>query len=125
MTRVCVFWLVLISLVLITGCSSNNAGKIEGTAWKSLAVPGDEFEDGQPLRAGAVKVEFTKGGTVYLRGPLGVFDGKYTLDSGDWVTLHLDRELEGKKTHRERVVINGGRMTMIGSDGVPVEFEKD
>jgi hypothetical protein len=117
--------LVLVSLVLSTGCSSNNKGKIEGTAWKSLPVSGDEFEDGQGMPAGAVKIEFTKDGTVYLRGPIGRFDGKYTLGSGDWVTLHLERPLDGKTTHRERVIINGNLMTMTGRGGASVSFERD
>jgi hypothetical protein len=125
MTRACLFWLALTSLVLVSGCGSNNAGKIEGTSWKSLAVPGDEFEDGKDAPAGEVRIEFTKGGVVYLRGPIGVFDGKYTLGSGDWVTLHLDRELDGKKTHTERVIINGNRMTMSGSRGLSTAFERD
>jgi hypothetical protein len=112
-------------MVLFTGCSSNNTGKIEGTAWRSLAVAGDLFDEGEEAPAGAVKIQFTKGGTVYLRGPVGQFQGTYTLDSGDWVTLHLDRELDGKKTHRERVMINGNRMTMIGRGGVSVTFEAD
>src|SRR5262245_35876034 len=124
MKRAWVFGLLLVVLLPFIGCSSNNEGKIEGTAWRSLAVAGDLFDDDEEAPAGAVTIQFTKSGTVYLRGPVGQFQGKYTLGSGDWVTLHLDRELNGKKNHRERVVINGNRMTMIGQGGVSVTFEE-
>jgi hypothetical protein len=125
MKRAGVFGLVVVGMVLFNGCSSNNAGKIEGTAWRSLAIPGDEFEDGKDRPVGAVKIEFTKGGTVYLRGPEGQYQGKYTLGAGNWVTLHLDRELDGEKIHRERIIIKGSRMFMIDSDGDAVPFEAD
>jgi len=123
MRRAGLFGLVLIGMVLFTGCSSNNEGRIEGTAWKSLAISGDAFEEGDGVPAGAIQIQFTKGGTVYLRGPEGQYQGKYTLGGGDWVTLHLDRALDGKLTHRERVIINGNRMTMIGRDGYAISYE--
>ena len=121
MKRACVFFFTLLGIFLFTGCPSNNKGRIEGTAWRSLAIVD---EDGDEVPAGETEIEFTKGGTVYLRAPEGKYQGEYSLASGDWVTLHLDRELYGKKTHKQRVVIKGNRMTMFGRHGVSKTFEE-
>lgn len=115
-------------LVVVTflclGCSSNNKGKLEGTAWKSLAIPADDVDD-EAVPAGAIRIQFTKGGIVYLRGPRGNWQGKYTLGGGDWITIHLDRELDGAKIRNERVIIQGNQMIMIGEDGNATTFEQD
>ena len=122
MRRTCVFGLVLGGMVLFTGCASNNTGIIEGTAWRSLAV---FDEDGEEIPAGAVRLEFTKGGTVFLRGVQGQYEGKYSLGAGDWVSLHLEQELGGRKDHRQKIIIKGDRLTMIDQDGSVVKFEED
>lgn len=123
MKRACV--LGLFAMVLFTGCASNNAGKIEGTAWKSLAISGSLLEDGEVLPAGAVQLQFTKGGTLYLRGPQGQYQGKYALGGGNWVTFHFDRELDGRRDHRQRIMIEGNRLTMIDSDGMSITFQEN
>lgn len=107
------------------GCSSSNKGKIEGTKWTSLAtkmnVKGKGMTD---IPADLLKLEFTKDGRVtYTIGPMTV-SGTYSLGMGDLVTLKFDQELEGRKTHTERVKISGDTLTMTDSDGTAVSFKR-
>src|SRR3954447_894141 len=99
-----VCWLLPIVMVLfLSGCSSNNKGKIEGTKWSSVAAN----VKGRSLPAGALLLEFRSDGSLlYQAGPQ-TFTGTYALGAGDAVTLKLDQELAGRKNHREKVVING------------------
>ena len=112
--------LLISALLLVGGCSSNNTGKIEGTEWSSAATT----IKGQPLPGGALELKFAKDGKlVYRAGPL-TFTGTYSLGFGDTVTLHLDQELAGSKTHAEKVAIAGDRLTMTDSDGTQLVFLK-
>jgi hypothetical protein len=43
---------------------------------------------------------------------------------GDNVTLNLDQELSGRKTHVEKVTISGDQLTMTDSDGTALTFKK-
>lgn len=107
-------------LLLVGGCSSNNKGKIEGTKWSSQATT----VKGQPLPAGILGLEFRADGSmVYQVGPQ-AYTGKYSLGGGDSVTLHLDKELANRKTHVQKVVINGENLTLIDSDGTQLTFNK-
>src|SRR5437763_304272 len=80
---------------------SRNEGKIEGTKWSSLEYKAK----GQKVPAGLVKLEFTKDGNLVYQGGPQRFTGKYILKEGYLVTLILDQELNGKKEHTEKVVI--------------------
>src|SRR5262245_7602137 len=102
-------WLVLAVVTLVTtGCGSNNKGKIEGTKWISIA----STVKGTSVPAGTLKLEFGSDGTlVYNAGPQ-TFRGTYSLGSGNTITLKLDRELAGSKTHVQKVVIEDDRLTM-------------
>jgi hypothetical protein len=117
-------WLTNLSLLLLimlmTGCSSKNKGKIEGTTWSSQATS----VKGTPIPEGFVKLVFGADGSLtYRMGPL-TYKGKYSLGMGDNVTMTFDQELEGKKTHVEKISINGDQLTMTDSDGTQVQFKK-
>jgi hypothetical protein len=113
--------LVVILLVLgVVGCSSNNKGKIEGTKWRSVA----SNVKGQTIEAGALTLEFrADGGLTYVAGPQ-TFTGTYSLGFGDNVTLNLNQDLAGRKKHVEKVVIKGDQLTMTDSDGTAMTFSK-
>ncbi len=112
----------LIVLVLpfacAAGCASDNAGRIEGTSWRSDSAK----VKGQNLPEGFMKVDFRSNGDLVLRAGPHVITGRYTLGMGNTVVLHLDRELAGMKTHSEKVVIRGDRMKMTDSDGTELTF---
>ena len=116
---------LLPAILFICGCSSNQ-GKIESTRWTSLAAE----VKGQTLPAGALQLAF--GGdskvVVHAFAPTGgsptSYRGTYSLGIGDAVTLSLDRELAGSKTHVETIVIEGDRLTMTDSDGTKMIFTK-
>ena len=117
-------WLALFSFVVlvlgVTGCSSNNKGKIEGTKWSSNAGN----VKGQPLPAGALRLEFTSDGKLtYTAGPK-TFTGTYSLGGGDTVTFHLNQDLAGRKTHPEKISISGTTLTMTDGDGTSLSFSK-
>jgi hypothetical protein len=112
--------ILVVAILFVSGCSSSNKGKIEGTKWRSVATT----VKGQPLPAGALQLEFKKdGGLVYQAGPIS-FTGTYSLGGGDTVTFNLDRELAGRKTHQEKISISGDKMTMTDSDGTELTFDK-
>jgi hypothetical protein len=116
---------VVVALLSSLGCGSNNKGKIEGTKWSSLATTMNVKNQGmQTIPAGALTLEFSSDyKLVYRAGPM-TMTGTYSLGMGDYVTLKLDKELDGRKTHTEKVVISGDRLTMTDSDGTALTFEK-
>src|SRR5262245_57500937 len=118
--RIVISLIVLSLLPVVTGCSSKNKGKIEGTKWTSLAT----VMKGVSLPAGSLKFEFRSDGTlVYQVGPI-TYTGRYSLGMGDMVTMNLDQDLGGRKKHVQRVNINGDRLIMADSDGTEVTFVK-
>lgn len=106
--------------VAAMGCSSNNKGKIEGTKWSCI----DQPIQGGRLTAGLMTLEFkADGGFIMVAGPTTI-TGKYSLGTGDTVTLDLDQPLEGQKKHAEKVKISGNQLEMIDSDGKSIKFSK-
>src|SRR5204863_54825 len=100
---------------------SDNKGKIEGTKWTSIA----STIKGQAIPAGALKLDFgADGKLIYNAGP-NTFTGTYSLGMGDHVTLKLDQELQGRKSHTEKVQIDGEKLTMTDSDGQAMTFTRD
>ena len=114
-------YLVLLVLALpAVGCSSNNKGKIEGTSWTSQAAT----VKGKPLPAGVLQLEFYGDGKLVYRAGPQTMTGKYSLGWGDYITMNLDQELAGRKTHRQKVIISNGELTMVDSDGTQMTFSK-
>jgi hypothetical protein len=101
---------------------SSNKGKIEGTKWSSRATTVKCRE----LPAGALKLDFKKNGDFLytIQGQqLIELTGRYEPWLGDYVYLHMDKPLAGRKTHLEKIVIKNKELTMIDSDGTKVTFE--
>jgi hypothetical protein len=119
MRRAAALRLALTAAVLcLTGCSSSNKGKIEGTKWSSL----ESTIKGQKIPAGTLRLDFGANNSLVYDTAMGKFTGTYSLGMGDRVTLKLDRELAGFKNHVERVSIVGDRLTM--TDGTSMVFER-
>ncbi|MBM3982093.1 MAG: hypothetical protein FJ304_17885 [Planctomycetes bacterium] len=98
---------------------SDNAGKIEGTRWRSLRG----FVKGQDIPAGTLRLEFNRDGSLVYHTPMGEFRGTYTLDPGDVVVWNFTRELGGSRRHQQTCIINGNRLTVKDTDGTTLDFE--
>ncbi len=112
-------------LSLACGCPSNNQGKIEVSRWNSLAGT----VKGQSIPAGSLQLAFGGNGQIIFtindpaRGSRAI-RGTYSLQMGDLVTLNLNEELAGRKTHVETITIQGDRLTMTDLDGTSLMFAK-
>ena len=125
MQLLCGVLVSVLSVGLPDPVKSNNEGKIVGK-WESTG--------GNALPPGIyMNLEFTKEGkfsmTVGMKGaedkPAAVITGKYTLGSGDEVTLSdLSQPVSGKLTHKETVTIKDKELTMKDADGKAVIFKK-
>ena len=104
----------LAALLLACGCSSSNKGKIEGTKWSSKAA----------TPAGQVHLEFQADGKMVYKIGAETHTGTYGLGMGPSVTMNFDTELTGRKTHVEKIIINGDELTMTDSNGTQVAFQK-
>jgi hypothetical protein len=112
--------LLFAALLLFSfGCSSSNKGKIEDTKWTSQAAT----VKGETLAAGARYLEFKKDGKmVYTTGGQ-PHTGTYSLGLGPTVTFNLEKDLDGRKVHPEKIVIEDDRLTLTESDGSEVTFQ--
>lgn len=108
------------ALLLACGCSSSNKGKIEGTKWSSQATT----VKGKAVPAGVMQLHFQSDGKLALKRGNENYTGAYSLGMGPTVTMNFDQEFEGRKTHAEKIVINGDELTMTDSDGTQVPFQK-
>ena len=103
---------LFVASLLVSGCSSNNTGKIEGT-WTSLATK----IKGMEVTSGRASLQFTKGGKVTFSANGRTWSGTYSLGMGDGVTMNFDRELAGRKSHYETITIKDNILTMTDSVG--------
>lgn len=119
-------WLRLAVLLFATlslvGCNlgpSNNKGKIEGTQWRSAIT---SFK-GVVAGTGKMQFEFRRDGSLFCYVGSQTFSGFYELGSGDIVILKFEKAVQGFKTHHEKIVINGDRMTLTDNAGT-LNFER-
>jgi hypothetical protein len=122
--------IVLLPLVFVVGCLSENKGKIEGTRWVSrpatisakMAPPG--YPSSVRVPGGYLELHFHQDGNLYyiIRGK--IHTGKYSLGMGNIVTFHLDEPVAGMKIHAEKIVIDGEQMSVTDSDGTQLTFDK-
>jgi hypothetical protein len=108
------------ALAVALGCSSDNKGKIEETKWLSQAAT----LQGESLAAGARELLFQKEGHLVYRIGAKVYQGTYALGLGPAVTFHLEEELDGRKIHPEKIVINGNELTVTHPDGSALTYQK-
>ncbi len=107
-------------LLLSLGCSSSNKGRIEDTKWTSLAAN----VKGESLPAGARYLEFHKDGKMVYTVNAQPSNGTYALGLGPTVTFNLEKEVDGRKIHPQKIVIDGDRLTMTDPDGSEVAFQR-
>ena len=104
-------------LLFSFGCSSNNKDRIEGK-WTSLAAT----VRGESLPAGARYLQFDKDSKmVYTTGGQ-PHTGTYSLGLGPAVTFNLEKELDGRKIHPQKVVIDDDQLTLTSADGSELTF---
>ncbi len=105
-------------LVVAAGCS-NNKGKIEGT-WSSVAAT----INGEDHPEGVRRLQFGKDGHLFYTVLGKLYKGSYALGMGPAVTFTLEQDLEGRKIHAHKIVIEGEQMTFTSADGSSVKFQK-
>ncbi len=108
------------ALLLACGCSSSNKGKIEGTKWSSKAAT----VQGKAAAPGLMQLDFQADGKLVMKVANQNYSGTYSLGMGPTVTLNLDQEFNGRKSHAEKIVVNGDELTMTDSDGTQLAFQK-
>lgn len=107
------------ALVVAAGCSSNK-GKIETTTWKSTATT----DNGQEVPADSRRLQFQKDGQLYYTIFGKLYRGNYTLGMGPAVTFTLDEDLDGRKIHPHKLVVEGDQLTLTSADGKLLTFQK-
>lgn len=109
---------LIAALFLVVGCSGNK-GKIEGT-WTSTAAT----VKGENLAAGARALQFLKDGHLIYNVAGKLYKGHYALGMGPAVIFTLDENLEGRKIHPHKIVIDGDQLTLTSPDGSELTFHK-
>jgi hypothetical protein len=139
-SRLVVFVALAGFAVTLSGCGSNNKGKIEGK-WKANAVdlPGIPSKDKEglskfPPDAAYVMMEFTADGrmigTMNLKqgesvNSQEVMSAKYSLGSGDWVNFtDMKPAQDGKTKSKDKIVINGDTMTIQTEKGEKINLTR-
>jgi hypothetical protein len=106
------------AFVVVAGCSSNT-DKIKGT-WVSEAAT----LKGEELSAGARVLQFEKDGHLVFTVAGKPYKGSYSLGMGPAVTFTLEEDLDGRKVHPQKVVINDDQLTLTSADGSELTFRK-
>ncbi|HTU93198.1 MAG TPA: hypothetical protein VMF69_24170 [Gemmataceae bacterium] len=106
------------ALVVAAGCS-NNKSKIEGT-WESTAAT----VKGEDLPEGTRRLQFAKDGHLFYTVLGKQYKGSYSLGMGPAVTFTLEQDLDGRKIHPHKIVINGEQLTLTSADGSALAFRK-
>jgi hypothetical protein len=107
------------ALVVAVGCS-NNKGKIESTTWASAAKTSTNEE----APAGARRLQFGKDGHLFYTVDGKLYKGNYSLGMGPAVIFTLEEDLEGRKIHPYKIVIDGDQLTLTSADGKELMFQK-
>jgi len=111
--------LALVALLVIASGCSRNTDKIEGI-WVSEAAT----VKGEELPAGARVLQFEKDGHLVYTVAGKPYKGSYALGMGPAVTFTLEENLEGRKIHPQKVVIEDDQLTLTSADGSELSFRK-
>jgi hypothetical protein len=110
---------LIATFVVAAGCSSNK-GKIEEITWTSTATT----EKGEEIPAGARRLQFQRDGQLFYTISGRLYRGNYALGMGPAITFTLDEDLDGRRIHPYKLVVEGGQLMLTSADGKVVTFEK-
>lgn len=110
---------LIAALIVAAGCSGNK-GKIEETAWVSKAAT----VKGKPLPPGERVLQFLPDGHLVYTVAGKQYKGHYALGMGPAVIFTLEENLEGRKIHPHKIVIDGDQLTLTSADGSELTFIK-
>ena len=110
---------LIAALVVAAGCSGNK-GKIENTTWASRAAT----LKGRDFPPGALALQFLKDGHLVYTVAGKSYQGHYALGMGPAVVFTLEENLEGRKIHPHKIVIDGDQLTLTSADGSELTFQK-
>lgn len=107
------------ALVITAGCSKNQ-GKIEATTWTSTATTAK----GEEAPAGARRLQFGKDGHLFYTISGRQYKGNYALGMGPAIIFTLDEDLDGRKIHAHKMVVEGDQLMLTSADGKVLTFQK-
>jgi hypothetical protein len=117
----------LAALLFLTGCGSNNVGKVEGTRWTSVpttfqhrSLPGGQ----KGLPTGYLKLDFGRDNSFSFTIDGKSYRGTYTLGMGDSVSLKFDQVVGYWRTHSQSITVSGNYLIMKDPDGTKLTFTK-
>lgn len=110
---------LIAALVVAAGCSDNK-GRIEATTWTTPELT-TKSEEPAP---GAKRLQFGKDGHLFYTVLGKLYRGYYTLGMGPAVTFTLEQDLDGRKIHPHKIVIEGEQLRLTSADGSEVTFVK-
>jgi hypothetical protein len=76
------------------------------------------------IQAILAELEFGTDGKMVYRVGSQPCNGTYALGLGPTVTFNLENEVDGRKIHPQKIVIDGDRLTMTDPDGSQVTFQR-
>src|SRR5262245_7640730 len=110
-----------IAFAALAGCKrSSNKGQLEGTKWYSVA----QVIEGQSAAEGLLQLEFGSDKTFKYQMGSSTFTGRYTIDSGDQVTLFYDKAVAGKTKHIQKIYLKGSELEIIDEAGTSRKFRR-
>lgn len=112
---------LIVTIFVITGCSSSNTGKIEGTRWRS-----DEVKEGKKIVSplGTRQLEFRADRSMTFQDGSQSSFGTYSLGSGNSVTFKLKKDVGGSKSPASKIIIDGDKLTLVKTDGTEETYSK-
>jgi hypothetical protein len=114
-------WLsVACALLVLSGCSSENTGKVEGTKWSNTAYT----HQGKQVPAGVMTWTFGKDGSFKMSSIGMNISGTYSLGFGQNYVLNLNQAIDGSKKVGGKMEIKGNTMKLTDPDGTTISFKK-
>ena len=115
--------LLLILLLTIPACSSNDKGKLNGR-WESMNTTQKCVLVFDHAGFGTPRVTISLSGNDANQSQLQpVCSGTYTLLAGDFIEIELDAAWNGLKKHREKITVTGSQLTLRDGDGTTIVFQ--
>jgi hypothetical protein len=111
--------LALAVALVVAGCSGNK-GKIEGTSWSTQTA----LAKSEAPAASVRRLQFLHDGHLLYFANEKLFKGSYSMGMGPAVTFTLEEDLEGRKIHPHKLVLDGEQLTLTSADGSALRFYK-
>ncbi len=105
---------------LVSACSSQNRGKIEGTKWTNLAAD----VHNNPVPRDLIQIEFFPDGKLRYVIDQKEHGGSYSFGTRHYVFFRLDPPVEMISGYWEEVLLADRRLTLKDASGTALVFER-